>query len=64
MFGSTRHEYRSIALPGTQLFSVSLSGRTLWVWERRSGSGRLLARSARFFPDYLACLFDAQRGPS
>jgi hypothetical protein len=46
---------------GEELYSVSVLGRTLWGWQRRSAQGEVLARSEHLFADYVACLCDSRR---
>jgi hypothetical protein len=61
MLGSPRKTYTLPARGGAQLFRVTLVGRVLWGWERRSSNGRIIERSAHLFPDYVSCLCDAER---
>jgi len=60
MLGSHPHE---CATPDARehLFSVTLSGQTLWGWHRRGESGDIIARSEHLFADYVTCLCDARR---
>jgi hypothetical protein len=62
MFGSRPSEFVSeSALNADRFYTVSLLGRTLWGWERRDGSGVLLACSEQLFMDYVSCFCDAQK---
>jgi hypothetical protein len=63
MFGSQVRQFTPIMMtpPGEHIFSVQLPRCTMWGWQRRSSAGALLACSDQLFPDYVACLCDAQR---
>ena len=64
MRGSDRDQFNCHTWAGQQVYSVPLPGQTFWVWTRRTATGELLAHSENLFPDYVACLCDAQRHQS
>jgi hypothetical protein len=60
MLGSNYREYAGSCRVAAELFEVELHGRTFWAWVKRDCAGNMLAHSENFFPDYIACLCDAQ----
>jgi hypothetical protein len=62
MHGSRRHEFDPpAAIPAGEVFCLRVAGQTLWGWQRRDAEGDICASSEHLFPDYVACLCDAQR---
>jgi hypothetical protein len=62
MRGSRRHEYHPpAAIAAREVFCLRVAGQTLWGWQRRDAEGGIRASSEHLFPDYVACLCDAQR---
>lgn len=61
MRGSDRDQFDCHNWAGQQVYSVPFPGQTFWGWTYRTKTGELLAHSENLFPDYVACLCDAQR---